>query len=252
MVLTKTRDAVVSEAVAVMRSRIAEPLKLDDFARAAGYSPFHFDRIFRSATGLSAVAFQSALRMEAAKELLIDTDQPVTQVCTQLGYESIGSFTSRFTRSVGVSPTGFRAAAERLSNADVTALLAEAFNAPQVDGPLRGTVYGSQTADAFVWIGLFRKGVPEQRPVAGSLRRGDGVFSTRSVADGTYHVLAASVAPNADWRTYLLCGEHVRVATSGIVAVRGGAFEWPPSLALRELQLTDPPVLASLALLALG
>jgi AraC family transcriptional regulator len=234
-----------------MRSRIAEPLRLQEVARRAGYSSFHFERMFRSVTGLSAGAFQTALRLEAAKTLLLDTEMSVTQICMEIGYESVGSFTSRFTRSVGASPNAFRAVARELSHSDVTTLLAQAFAAPQRGGPLRGSVHGAQTADAFVWVGLFRKGVPEQRPVAGFLRRGDGVFSMSLVQDATYHALCASVAPGTDWRTYMLSGGHVRVGTSGVVAVRHGVFAWPPAIQLRALEPTDPPILASLALLAL-
>jgi AraC-like DNA-binding protein len=234
-----------------MRSRIAEPLRLDEIAGAAGYSTFHFDRVFRSITGLSAGAFQTALRLEAAKTLLLDTDASVTQICMEIGYESVGSFTSRFTRSVGVSPNAFRDFARKLAQSDVTAMLAQAFAMPRPAGPLHGTVHATQAADAFVWIGLFRKGVPEQRPEAGCLRRGDGVFSLAAVEDGTYHALCASVAPGTDWRTYMLSGEHVRVGTSGLVAVRHGDFVWPPAIELRALEPTDPPILASLALLAL-
>jgi AraC-like DNA-binding protein len=242
---------LVEQAVSAMRERIAEPLRLDELAHGAGYSSFHFDRLFRSVTGLSAGAFQSALRIEAAKHLLIDTQLPITRICAELGYESLGSFTSRFGRSVGVSPNAFRALAQRLANNDVTALLEHAFNASKRDGPLRGTVHGSQAPCAFVWVGIFRKGMPEERPIAGMLRRGDGIFSVREIPDGSYHVLSASVAPDANWRTYLLSGDHVRVATSGTVAVREGAFAWPPALALRPLSPTDPPILASLAILAL-
>lgn len=234
-----------------MRSSIAEPLRLDEMARQAGYSRFHFDRIFRSVTGLPAGAFQSALRIEAAKSRLLESDLTITQICLEIGYESVGSFTSRFTRSVGVSPTAFRAFAQQLAHADVTALLGQAFTAPQPSGPLTGTVHGSQSADAFVWIGLFHKGMPEGPPIAGVLRRGDGVFEMASVQDAPYHVLCASVAPGANWRTYLLSGEHVRVGTSGLVAVRNGLFAWPPALELRALRQIDPPILASLALLAL-
>jgi AraC-like DNA-binding protein len=234
-----------------MRARIAEPLRLDEIARAAGYSAFHFDRMFRSVTGLSAGAFQSALRIEAAKARLLDTEMTVTQICMEIGYDSIGSFTSRFTRSVGVAPNAFRAFARKLAQSDVTAMLEQAFAARQTSGPLTGSVRGSQSPDSFVWVGLFRKGMPEQRPVAGFLRRGDGVFSIAPVQDGTYHALCASVAPGTDWRTYMLSGEHVRVGTSGLVAVREGAFAWPPAIELRGLEPTDPPILASLALLAL-
>jgi AraC-like DNA-binding protein len=246
-----SRD-LVERAVSAMRARIAEPLRLDELARDAGYSAFHFDRLFRSITGLSAGAFQSALRIDAAKRLLVDTNLSVTEICMQLGYGSLGSFTSRFSRSVGVSPRAFRDVAQRLAHTDVAAIMSKAFDAPQSEGPLRGTVHGSQSADAFIWIGAFRKGMPEERPIAGALRRGDGIFAFSHVPDGTFHVLSASVAPGADWRAYLLCGDPVRVATSGTVAVRNGEFAWPPVLTLRDLEPTDPPILASLALLALA
>jgi AraC family transcriptional regulator len=247
-----TAAELVERAVVAMRDRISQPLRLDELAQAAGYSTFHFDRMFRSVTGLSAGAFQSALRIEAAKQQLITSDLPVTEICVNLGYESLGSFTSRFTRSVGVSPNKFRAIAQQLSQCDVSALMAKAFDAPRADGPLRGTVHGSQAPDAFVWIGVFRKGMPEERPVSGALRRGDGIFAIPAMTDGTYHVLSASVAADAGWQTYLLSGDHVRVATSGTVAVRGDAFAWPPALELRPLRISDPPILASLALLALN
>lgn len=247
--LSVNTNELVREAVTMMRTRIAEPVDLDELARAAGYSPYHFVRVFRSVTGLSPGAFQSALRIEAAKSMLIDTDAAVTRICLELGYESLGSFTSRFTRSVGVPPSRFRRIAREFAQADIAAIMRRAVIAPRPEGPLCGTVLECRPPDAFVWIGIFPKGMPEERPAAGTLRRGDGVFALPAVPDGTYHVLAASLAPDAGWRPYLT-GDGARVATSGTVSVRQGAFAWPPVLTLRPLEPTDPPILAPLALLA--
>ena len=77
-------------------------------AELAGWSPFHFSRVFTAVVGTSPAAFHAALRLERAKRLLLTTDLPVTEVCFESGYASPGSFTARFGHFVGVSPGRLR------------------------------------------------------------------------------------------------------------------------------------------------
>ena len=90
-------------------ARYFEPLEVDDLARAAGLSRAHFSREFRRAFGESPHAYLLTRRLERAAALLRATDQSVADICFSVGLQSVGSFTTSFTRTFGVSPTAYRA-----------------------------------------------------------------------------------------------------------------------------------------------
>jgi transcriptional regulator GlxA family with amidase domain len=90
-------------------ARYAEPLGVDDLARAAGLSRAHFSREFRRAFGESPHAYLLTRRLERAAALLRITDRSVADICFSVGLQSVGSFTSSFTRTYGVSPAAYRA-----------------------------------------------------------------------------------------------------------------------------------------------
>ena len=91
-------------------ARYFEPLDVNDLASAAGLSRAHFSREFRRAFGESPHAYLLTRRLERAAALLRNTDRSVADICFSVGLQSVGSFTTSFTRSFGVSPTGYRAA----------------------------------------------------------------------------------------------------------------------------------------------
>jgi AraC-like DNA-binding protein len=91
-------------------SRYFEPLAVDDMARAAGLSRAHFSRAFRAAFGEPPHAYLLTRRLERAASLLRTTDRTVADICLSVGLQSIGSFTTSFTRSFGRPPTAYRAA----------------------------------------------------------------------------------------------------------------------------------------------
>jgi AraC-like DNA-binding protein len=88
----------------------AEPLAVDDLAAAAGLSRAHFSREFRRAFGEPPHTYLLTRRLERAAALLRTTDRSVAEICFAVGLTSVGSFTSSFTRTYGVSPTKYRAA----------------------------------------------------------------------------------------------------------------------------------------------
>jgi transcriptional regulator GlxA family with amidase domain len=90
-------------------ARYAEPLEVDDLARAAGLSRAHFSREFRRAFGESPHAYLLTRRLERAAALLRTTDHSVAEICFSVGLQSVGSFTTSFTRTYGKSPTAYRA-----------------------------------------------------------------------------------------------------------------------------------------------
>ena len=91
-------------------ARYFDPLRVDDLAHAAGLSRAHFSREFRRAFGESPHAYLLTRRLERAASLLRTTDRSVADVCFSVGLQSLGSFTSSFTRTYGMSPTAYRAA----------------------------------------------------------------------------------------------------------------------------------------------
>jgi len=91
-------------------ARYFEPLGVEDLARAAGFSRAHFSREFRRTFGEAPHAYLLTRRLERAAALLRDTDRSVAEICFSVGLQSVGSFTTTFTRTYGMSPTAYRAA----------------------------------------------------------------------------------------------------------------------------------------------
>jgi AraC-like DNA-binding protein len=90
--------------------RYREPLDVAEVARAAHLSPAHFSREFKRAFGETPHQYLLTRRLERAAALLRNTDRSVTDVCLAVGLQSLGSFTTSFTRTYGMSPTAYRAA----------------------------------------------------------------------------------------------------------------------------------------------
>ena len=91
-------------------ARYFEPLSVDDLACAAGLSRAHFSREFHRAFGESPHAYLLTRRLERAASLLRTTDRSIAEVCFSVGLRSLGSFTTSFTRTFGLSPNAYRRA----------------------------------------------------------------------------------------------------------------------------------------------
>ena len=90
-------------------ARYFEPLDVDDLARVAGLSRAHFSREFRRVFGESPHAYLLTRRLERAASLLRSTDRSVAEVCFSVGLQSVGSFTTSFKQTFGMTPTAYRA-----------------------------------------------------------------------------------------------------------------------------------------------
>jgi AraC-like DNA-binding protein len=113
-------------------ARYFEPLGVDDLASSAGLSRAHFSREFRRAFGDSPHAYLLTRRLERAAALLRTTDRSVADICFSVGLQSLGSFTTSFTRTYGVSPTAYRAGFPPASDhALLPACVLRAYGRPQ-------------------------------------------------------------------------------------------------------------------------
>jgi AraC-like DNA-binding protein len=113
-------------------ARYAEPLEVEDLARAAGLSKAHFSREFRRTFGESPYVYLLTRRLERAAALLRNTDYTVTEICLEVGLRGVGSFTTSFKRMYGMTPTAYRAASPPASHqARVPACIVRAYARPQ-------------------------------------------------------------------------------------------------------------------------
>jgi transcriptional regulator GlxA family with amidase domain len=113
-------------------ARYSEPLGVEDMAGAAGLSQAHFSREFRRAFGESPHAYLLTRRLERAAALLRTTDRSISDVCFSVGLQSLGSFTTSFTRTFGKSPTAYRSAfPPAAAYAVVPACVVRAYGRPQ-------------------------------------------------------------------------------------------------------------------------
>ena len=113
----------------------AEPLDLDAMARAAGFSRYHFARTFREAYGEPPGAYLSRRRVERAQDLLRTANLTVTEVCHLVGFTSLGSFSSRFSALVGMSPSEYRRRhAANGAPPAIPGCFAKAWGGPRVGG----------------------------------------------------------------------------------------------------------------------
>lgn len=112
--------------------RYAEPITVDDMARAAGLSRAHFSAEFRRAFGETPHAYLLTRRLERAAALLRSTDHSVARICVEVGWTSVGSFTTSFRRCFGKTPTAYRASAPpAITLARIPGCVLHAYGRPQ-------------------------------------------------------------------------------------------------------------------------
>jgi AraC-like DNA-binding protein len=125
-------DRHLLRAKDLVDARYSEPLGVADMAAAAGLSRAHFSREFRRAFGEPPHAYLLTRRLERAAALLRGTDNSVLDICLAVGLQSVGSFTTSFTRTYGRSPTAYREAFPPASSyAPVPSCVVRAYARPQ-------------------------------------------------------------------------------------------------------------------------
>lgn len=224
---------VAAAASSFIREHLTERLSVADIADHVGYSEFHFSRIFSSVVRSSPVPYVAALRFQRAKQLLLTTDEPVVDICHAVGFSSPGTFSRRFAAEVGVTPGGLRRLAQCVGDR-----LPPAHTLPT--GPGRGTLTGTAHLtdgarallgrEPQIWVGLFASPRPARRPLAGTLRYGEGSFSL-AVPSRAPWLMAAALPREAD--------PHQHFAATRFVVAGGG----PPVVgdAHRDLVLDVAP-----------
>jgi AraC family transcriptional regulator len=97
----------LNRACSYIAENLGERFTLNDLAREAGVSRFHFARLFRVSTGDSPMAYLLKSRVERAKQMLLQGELPVCEIAAALGFCDQSHLTRTFRRLTGVTPRTF-------------------------------------------------------------------------------------------------------------------------------------------------
>ncbi|WP_435123302.1 helix-turn-helix transcriptional regulator [Micromonospora tulbaghiae] len=243
----------ITQAVTSMRRHLDEPHRLHDIARASLMSPFHFHRVFRMLTAVTPGRFLTAVRMAEAKRRLLRSDASATDISMAVGYSSFGTFTTQFTRLVGVSPGRFRTYGRAVADVPLRELVSTRPARPARQ-PFALLHVGARPDGhpGLTVVATFRSGIPQQRPSSCAAILSPGVFPLPLDVAGKAGVLAVSA------RIDVTIGEVLTEEPSAGICVGSAEIPDEPVAAqatvaagipLRRPALLDPPLLLAFPLL---
>lgn len=241
--------AAAVQAIRYMKRHLEEDITSEQLAAHVGYSPYHFTRVFKSVTGISPRQYLSALRMESGKSALLKEPSLLVKVLLSIGFRSAGSFNTRFKQHVGVPPRAFGIRSEALTaymnqfeHRELSLPVPEKGAAPQITcrieapGSFRGLIF----------VGLFPRPIPDQRPVAGTaLAGGKRTCAFADVPPGTYYALAAGIPWSLHPKDYFVLDHAIRGKYHSAIEVTDRT-ELGIAIQLREPLPYDPPIVVSL------
>lgn len=248
----QAHESAILRTLETMRARLTEEIDLEDLAEQAVMSSFHFLRVFRELTGVPPVHFLAALRVEAAKRLLIESDEPVLEICHAVGYSSLGSFSTRFTKTVGLSPGRFRQLGRSFFR-DLDSMLEVVSSCPLPDdcGVLETSIE-RRPDDRVLFAGLFDTPIPQGRPLSCAVLLDEDSDEIRLAAPPVEAAFLFAVAMSSSSRPIeiLIGGDAVSsVAAAGPLDLRSEPLPSVDRLYLHPRNPFNPPMLLALPLL---
>lgn len=244
---TGSHFRTVERVIATIRERLDETISLGQMASVAYMSKFHFNRTFRQVTGVPPRRFLSALRIEAATRMLLNTDRRITDICLDVGYSSLGTFIWRFSSVLGVSPLKLRLMAR--APVDVTPWEKEpkrscfTGTARESESFVKGRIQAPESFSGPIFIGLFRTSIAEGSPVACTVNLCPGSFVLGPVPEADYYLMALGISWPRKMTDYFNYSSALRGREW--VSVHDRQIEVEEIL-LRAQASTDPPILLNL------
>lgn len=243
----------IEEVIQYIQQHIDEPLPLSRLAGYAAYSQYHFTRIFKERIGLSPLYYVSSLRLQKAKNLLLHTNLSIRDIGLEIGQQSLGTFTTRFTARVGITPSHFRNSIVHADNQlhslqklkDWRTLHYTSNQYARIEGTIKAEI----SFKGVVLIGLFAKPIPEGLPLYGTLVSSLGDFCITGVKPGIYYLMATSVSWGMQAKDILLPQRTLRTRSKEPIVVGLSSLVPHQQVTLYAPRLDDPPILISLPLL---
>ena len=237
----------IERVIGYMKTHLEEPLNLDHFAQVAAISKFHFVKVFEETTGTTPYHFLACLRIQRAKERLLHSKASITEICMEVGYASLGSFSQTFSELVGVSPKEFRAMPARLTLLEFTKAAKRwiaGYRTPA--GPqLIGVIEAPAKPRGFIFVGTFTRGVPQGVPASGTVLLRPGAFQIEKPSSPEFHLLAALIPFSAKLTEMVANLPVGLVASQRSQCLESGGLN-KIRMRLRPMRVSDPPILIAL------
>ena len=242
--LDETAADLALRATRCLRNHFRDRVTIRDLSVHLAYSPSHLTRVFTAAVGTSPMDYLAAWRLHEAKHLLVAHRMGVAETCHEVGYTSVGTFSRRFLRDVGIPPGALRRIADRIAERTLPAvsLLVPAAGRIRVRPEVPEEMRRALGPAPYQWVGTFPRPVPSGLPAAGTLRRGIDEVEL-PVVPGAPWILATILPDGASVREHL-------APTSPLVArlrVPSAPVSGAVTLPVRAALPWDPAVLVALA-----
>ena len=209
-------------------------------AEHVGYSPFHFTRLFTAAVKIPPGKYLTALRLHAAKRLLLEGTDAVIDVATAVGFDSLSSFSRAFRQGVGLPPGGFRRLAEHVADAPVRPFSVLPDSTAHVRIRLDVPDDLRPAAQLMIWVGWFPHPAPFGLPTAGRLVE-------------AAHDIELPLCPGSPWLLAFAVARHAEVGeqlapSQPLVALHPMPITAPGEARLRfqPAPAAAPPLLSAL------
>jgi AraC family transcriptional regulator len=237
--------------ILTMRKQFSEELTLGELAHSSGLSPSHLDRVFRIVTGITPFQFLRAIRIQAAQQLLLTTQLSITEVCFEVGYNSLGTFTRQFTRLVGTQPNRLRTMVHRDGFLEEARNNLESFRIRNIRQPayIHGNVIGQRGSSGLIFIGVFPGPIPENSPIACCFLTEPSPYVLAPVQEGANYVLAARVPWSEDPWEYLKDDIASWVGIGRVPFGPNSSSDRICDIVLRPKSVFDPPIVVALPVL---
>lgn len=242
----------INEAIIYIQKNIHQPISLDEIANHVAYSPYHFSRLFKKQTGISPLYYVSSLRLQKAKEMLLKTNLTVRDIGLEIGQQSLGTFTTRFTERVGQSPAQFRNSIVEADDQLEALKILSAWNPVPPEKHVhvvKGTVQAEVPFNGVIFIGLFQKSIPEGLPLYGTVLSSLGDYLFTNVKPGKYHLMTTAISWETRATDILLPHTTLRARSIDPIIVHADIPIYQQNITLRGPRIDDPPILISLPLL---
>jgi AraC family transcriptional regulator len=105
---TGAHGVQIRRAVEYINQHMDGDLRLEDIAKVANMSKYHFAKVFRQVVGMPPHQYLVRMRVEKARKLLIESEMSITEVANLVGYEDTGQFSEQFLKIVGATPHRYR------------------------------------------------------------------------------------------------------------------------------------------------
>lgn len=245
---------MIIDILTYIKEHLSDEMTIEEVATHFGYSKYHFSREFKKHTGFSASDYLSSLKIEQAKQELLKKDHSITESSFDVGYSSLGTFSTTFTKKTGLSPREYKVQVESLYGLtkEYEQLTPSDLHYASGKQPLEDTNqltvhlhYPEEKNPAITFVGLFNRPIPNHKPIVGTALTTQSTHTFTHIPDGTYYLLACTIEKTKNPLKYFVLNDSLRGKVENPLSFPNDSLK-EVALTLREPLPEDPPILINL------